>query len=511
MSDSLAWVYPAGLAERYGVLLETARVLASTRTLDELYRAAYQETSRVLETSGFYISRFDQSRDLAEVVFYADEGREQPASIMYKGSDSEVLNTHRAVLVDDDIQETSVITLGNQGTDVTRSAVTAPISIHDRVIGAISAQSYRPGAYDHFDLELVQAIADILAVSIDNAEQVVELKRRRREAEKIEEIGRAITKSLDHSEVMNRVVEAVLELLGADGAALWLLDEKLARSAASAGHQQFAENTELELGAPLYRKLIEKEAVVVDEVSDDDLIPTRLRLHLKKGSLIAIPLIVADRATGFLTATSIRSHSYGSGAVNLLKRLGSQASVAMENAQLHARLHALSLTDPLTGLPNRRHLRMHLAKETAAAVRGRRVAVVLFDLDGFKAHNDTHGHLEGDRALKTVAGVLSYEGRAMNLVARFGGDEFISVLSESSVAGAQLYAERVCTLVSECEELASHNLTLSYGIAVYDPAVMDVPDDLIRIADERLYEAKRKRTEVVESPKPTPTPAPTGS
>ncbi|NNM33456.1 MAG: GGDEF domain-containing protein, partial [Gemmatimonadetes bacterium] len=114
-------------------------------------------------------------------------------------------------------------------------------------------------------------------------------------------------------------------------------------------------------------------------------------------------------------------------------------------------------------------------------------------------HNDHNGHLEGDRALQMIAGILQNVGRAMNLVARFGGDEFLSVLSESSHGGAELYAERVCSLVAEHPELAAWNLTLSYGIAVYDPAMMDVPDDLVRIADRHLYKAKGRRKEQIES------------
>lgn len=493
MSDRTLMAYTTDLGERYTVLLETARLLASRRTLDELYRETYRETSRVLETTGFYISRFDDELDEARVVFYADEGIEQTASITYRGSESQVLRTGEPVLIDDDIEEKSVMTLGDGCEKTTRSAVTAPIRIRGGIVGAISAQSYRSHAYDQSDLELLQAIADIAAVAIENAEQVEELERGRREAEKIEEIGRAITRSLEGSEVMSQVVGAVLELLEADGATIWLLDEKLAQAGASRGHQQLTTGAELELGEPFYRRLHQEDAVVVDDVRESDLIPTRLRLHLQDGSLIAVPLVVSDRVTGFLTATSIQTKAYGEEAVRLLNRLGAQASVAMENAHLHARLQALSLTDPLTGLPNRRHLRMHLAKETAAAVRGRRLAIVLFDLDGFKTHNDTYGHLEGDRALKIVAKALTNEGRAMNLVARFGGDEFISVLSESSVAGAELYAERVRMLIAQHQEPSKHKVTVSYGVAVYDPAVMDVPDDLIRIADEKLYEAKRDR------------------
>lgn len=488
------------LADRYAVLLEAARALASTRSLEELYRRTYRETARVLETDGFYISRLDVARDLARVVFYADRDQEQSAAVTYRGSDSTVLRTGEPAIVNENVEGRSILTLGQEDSSATQSAITTPIRLHGTIAGAISAQSYRPHAYDESDLQLLQAIADIVGVAMENADQVAELERRRFEAERIEETGRLLSRSLSVSEIALIVTDAALELLNAQGAHLFGLDGRLATVTASVGEQAHGSSISFEVGDELYGRLRDGKPVVIDDVRESRILPDEVRAHLLDGSLVAVPMVAGDRTTGFLAVSSLRPRAYDRPAVRLLTRLAAQASVAKENAELHARLEVLSLTDPLTGLPNRRHLRIHLAKETAAAVRGRRLAVVIFDVDGFKAHNDNNGHLEGDRALKMIAGVLSNVGRAMNLVARFGGDEFISVLSESSHGGAELYAERVCSLVSEHPELSAWKLTLSYGIAVYDPAVMDVPDDLIRIADKELYKAKHRLKEQLPAP-----------
>ncbi len=491
---------PSTLADRYAVLLETTRVLASTRSLDELCRAAYRETARVLETDGFYISRYNPERDLARVVFYADQGQERTSAVTYRGTASAVLRTGEPAIVSENVEGRSILTLGQQESEATQSAITTPIRLEGTVAGAISAQSYRAGAYDESDLQLLQAIADIVGVAMENSDQVAELERRRTEAEHIEEIGRRLSGSLEVGQIMTLVTDAALALLNADGAHLFRLDGRLATCGASAGEQAYPTLGTFEIGDELLGRLRAGDAVVVDDVRRDDAISEPLRRHLLDGSLVAVPMTAGDRTTGFLAASSLKTKEYSLPAVQLLTRLAAQASVAMENAELHARLETLSLTDPLTGLPNRRHLRIHLAKETAAAVRGRRLAVVIFDVDGFKELNDTRGHLEGDRALRLMAQTLSTLGRAMNLVARFGGDEFISVLSESSYAGAKLYAERVCSLVASHPQLAAFSLTLSYGIAVYDPAVMDVPDDLVRIADRQLYQAKARRRGQVSTP-----------
>ena len=488
---------PSTLADRYAALLEAASALASTRQLEDLYRATYRETARVLEADGFYISRLDATRDLARIVFYADRDKEQSAAVTYRGSDSTVLRTGEPAIVNENVEGRSILTLGPDDSAATQSAITTPIRLHGSIAGAISAQSYRRDAYDQSDLQLLQAIADIVGVAMENADQMAELEQRRVEAERIEEIGRLLSGSLEVSEIASIVTDAALDLLASDGAHLFGLDGRLATVSSSVGEQAHGSPTSFEVGDELLERLREGQPVVVDNVRESRILPEKVRSHLLDGSVVAVPMVAGDRTTGFLAVTHIRTKAYDRKAVRLLTRLAAQASVARENAELHARLEALSLTDPLTGLPNRRHLRIHLAKETAAAVRGRRLAVVIFDVDGFKAHNDTRGHLEGDRALRLIAGVLSNVGRAMNLVARFGGDEFISVLSESSHRGAELYAERVCSLVKEHPDLVAWNLTLSYGIAVYDPAVMDVPDDLVRIADQHLYKAKDRRREDV--------------
>jgi diguanylate cyclase (GGDEF)-like protein len=149
----------------------------------------------------------------------------------------------------------------------------------------------------------------------------------------------------------------------------------------------------------------------------------------------------------------------------------------------------LAFTDLLTGLPNRRHARVFLDNEFAAAERGRFLAVVLFDLDSFKQYNDTYGHQAGDEALQLFASVLARTTRKMNLSARFGGEEFVSVLAGSDLEGAFLFADRVRTAL-RARNLGSPPLTVSAGVAEYRPT-MGSPEELLAAADQALYAAKR--------------------
>jgi len=155
-----------------------------------------------------------------------------------------------------------------------------------------------------------------------------------------------------------------------------------------------------------------------------------------------------------------------------------------------ARAEARALTDELTGLPNRRWARLILEMEFAAAQRGRPLVVVLFDLDRFKEYNDQFGHAAGDRAMRVVAAVLRRNTRRMHLTARFGGEEFLSILSSTDIAGAQVFARKVREDLARVQ-LPTGPIRVSAGIAAYDPE-MASPDDLLARADEALYRAKQE-------------------
>lgn len=152
------------------------------------------------------------------------------------------------------------------------------------------------------------------------------------------------------------------------------------------------------------------------------------------------------------------------------------------------RAEELALTDELTGLPNRRYVRLTLEREFAAARRGRSLVVVMFDLDRFKPYNDRFGHAAGDSALQAVARALSGQTRAMNISGRWGGEEFLCVLSSAEIAGALVFVERVKAKLRQAD-LAGGAITMSCGLAGFQPG-MRTPEDLIAAADAALYEAK---------------------
>jgi diguanylate cyclase (GGDEF)-like protein len=167
---------------------------------------------------------------------------------------------------------------------------------------------------------------------------------------------------------------------------------------------------------------------------------------------------------------------------------------AAELAVANRRLQQAALTDPLTGMPNRRYGMERLEQEWAAGSRTQRaVSCLMIDLDQFKLVNDTYGHDIGDVVLRQVAATLRREARTEDLVARMGGEEFLVIAPDTTLSAALHLAERLRNAVARTpftSGAVSHTSTISVGVAQRDRAMTRV-DELLKVADEGLYEAKR--------------------
>jgi diguanylate cyclase (GGDEF)-like protein len=158
----------------------------------------------------------------------------------------------------------------------------------------------------------------------------------------------------------------------------------------------------------------------------------------------------------------------------------------------NARLQETSFKDEVTGLYNRRFFSLRLEEELSRYRRfNHPVSVVLLDLDGFKAVNDSLGHTVGDDTLRDVAQILMKHSRGINVVSRYGGDEFAVLLVETSKAGARLYADRIREVVAKYPFSHGKILTASFGVASLPDDEAGTAEDLFRSADEALYAAKR--------------------
>ncbi|WP_420346252.1 diguanylate cyclase domain-containing protein [Pelagibius sp.] len=179
----------------------------------------------------------------------------------------------------------------------------------------------------------------------------------------------------------------------------------------------------------------------------------------------------------------------------LLNNISGQVGLAIEQLARQTEMEVLSMTDPLTGLDNRRSFTAKLEKRVAADSGAKRPGALIYvDLDNFKQVNDTHGHQTGDEALLDVAALLKEQSRAGDLAARLGGDEFALFLEDMDRATAERKGERLLKLAERLRGYsgdADHPLGFSLGIAIHEPKKGESLESLLRRADEAMYGAKR--------------------
>jgi diguanylate cyclase (GGDEF)-like protein len=257
-----------------------------------------------------------------------------------------------------------------------------------------------------------------------------------------------------------------------------------------------------EEGQRFVRKALER--TTPQDMSESDLDkqelydPSFLRKQGLKSGLL-VPLVLRERVLGVLFLQDCKEpRPWSIDDISLIGSLADQVSVAIENAELHLEKERQAVTDGLTGIANRRGFNDGFAREFERAWRYRQpLSLVLIDLDFLKVINDTFGHQMGDEAIKQIGWLLKQSSRAVDIAARFGGDEFCLLLPNTDLAMAEQLSERLLKLISEVHIEGPGHISASFGISSY-PAHADDPDALFRLADEALYEAKQAGRNVVK-------------
>jgi diguanylate cyclase (GGDEF)-like protein len=211
-------------------------------------------------------------------------------------------------------------------------------------------------------------------------------------------------------------------------------------------------------------------------------------------SLLVLPLVIHDRALGTLILGARRRHAFGDPVRPTLEVLASHLAVSLSNARMVQKLETMATTDGPTGLFNKRAMLDSAAQKIAAAVRfDRTLALLVVDIDHFKKVNDTYGHDVGDVVIRGLAEVLKRQKRTTDIVARFGGEEFVVLCEQTDEKGAMLLAERIREELGKTSfrtPLGTLNVTCSIGVAILPDAGRDW-DALFKAADEALYVSKR--------------------
>lgn len=314
--------------------------------------------------------------------------------------------------------------------------------------------------------------------------------------------AQAISSTLDFNEVLDKILETVGNVLDGDVFLLALTDslEKTAEFVRVLGDRTFTqhihegESVIIEERRSLKYMRDTKQTIVMSDIwGQPDIKPTQI--HESIQSTIETPLYVADILLGFLIVESTQLDAYQQKHADALRAIGDQAAVAIQNTRLLAELKTMATTDGLTGALNRHGFMKVVDHEILRSARtDTPLSLLVIDVDNFKKINDQRGHLIGDVVLCGVVNSCQNNVRAIDAVARFGGDEIIVLLLDTRADEAQIVAERIRKTLAgkgitvESEEPVE--VTISIGIACQSGAQLDF-DALFKVADGELYKVKQ--------------------
>ncbi|MFZ1879309.1 MAG: diguanylate cyclase [Gaiellaceae bacterium] len=289
--------------------------------------------------------------------------------------------------------------------------------------------------------------------------------------------------TLDLDQVAGRTLEAAATIPGVEAAFLDAGGPDGARLAASLGIPE-DEAAKTAVSIPDNDNLRAVEVSYRYRLDAADESSTLIR------SGVVLPLRADGEPVGTLSAfTRSPVRQISDGEIDELESVAFKAGAALENARRYAEARALADLDALTRLHNRRYFHETLAREVARALRyERRLAVIVFDLDDFKAINDRIGHLAGDSVLAEAAERLLTAARTADIACRVGGDEFAVIVPEGGVEDGEELAGRIAQAIAARPIGNAGVLQLSAGVA--ELRASDQPDDLFKRADDALYRAK---------------------
>ncbi len=375
-----------------------------------------------------------------------------------------------------------------------------PVEEGGQVRGALCADRLsQEGFTPKEEAVLLGAVAQVLR-AIQNERVFVQLERSKREQTYLYRASQALGEALTEDQVIDAGLRAAGDIAPYDFGAITLYDPETrkhtVRTAVGEGAERlakltFRDNTSLTAMAVKNRHYLPYRGEFDPK---QQVVYTRRAKLDGMRSLLILPLIVRENAIGTLAVAAKAPGAWSHEIRPTLQVLANQLAVAMSNAQAVRRLEEMATTDGLTGTLNKRAFLEELhSRITSAARFGRKLSLLVTDIDHFKSVNDTYGHDVGDVVIKELGAILMRVKRDTDAVARFGGEEFCVLCEETDNEGAVILAERIREMVGETvfnTELGKLSVTCSVGVATF-PHDANTPESLFKVTDQALYAAKR--------------------
>src|SRR5438445_11005953 len=480
-------------SEELHILNAIGRALSSTLESDALFEKIYAEMRRLFDVSNFYIAFHDPAREEIRFELEVTDGTRLPKRSRPAGNHltEYLIRTQQALLIRENFAE-EASKLGANPLRQVGCFCGVPLMQRGRAIGVMAVHSLQERLFDEGHLEFMRVLSSEAGIALENARLFREEQTKSRQLTLLNNISRNAITTLNSDEMLANIAAELEEFLTYDHIGIAQLDysNKEVVIQAEAGRRRGALGQRIPLGEGLVGqvarrgKLIAVRDLAAPDAAGGPVLPA-------SASAIALPMVYADQLHGVLYVETSEPCDF-SEEESLLRTLADLISSALHNALTFQKAQEQAITDGLTGVKTHRFFMEALSAEWKRSTRaGRSFALVLMDLDRFKFVNDFFGHLEGDLVLQRVGHILEQNCRRSDVVARYGGDEFVILMPETNIEHARQLASKLRAWVSSDPLLREKSITASFGIASY-PLHGSIPQELIQVADASMYLSKHQ-------------------
>lgn len=387
------------------------------------------------------------------------------------------------------------------------SKMWVPLIMRGKVIGLLMmGEKINGQPFDDFDMEFLKQISTHASICINTCRLYVKREKEKEDLDRtlyilslLYDIARAMTYITDLKSLLKYILSQAIKITKAEKGSIMLYDPStdLLKIRVLIGledkeYQEKVNNNEIECksfnpGEGVAGKVFQTgKTMIINNTEEDNRFVESDSSFVR--SISCIPMAVYKDVIGVINVTNKQGEEgFSEQDAEILKAVADQAAVAVNKAQLWE----LAVTDSLTGLYIRRYFMAKFDEEFHRSKRYKKLfSIVMADLDKFKEINDVYGHTTGDLVLKTIGKFLQKNMRDVDIIARYGGDEFVMILPETDKDEAYFFAERLREKVSQIKLENLPKLTISLGIASYPVDEKDI-EGLIKKADAAMYSAKQ--------------------
>ncbi len=481
---------PAGLMQKIAILYDASQAVLSTFDLDEVLQRILVIARDYFHLQNVAILLLDKDSDqlCTRSQIGGEPGFENVRVSIGTGLIGSAAQKKRPLYVPDFAKENRYQPWGKK----TRSELAIPLMVRDEVVGVLDCQSENPDHFDSETVDLLTLFSTQASMALQNARLYSLEQRRASQLEAINAVARETTVVLDVKELLAKACHKIQPAFDVSHVSMLVKEDEDLVLQAHHGDLtlRIPEGGKVPAGAGLWgRALRESKTVIENDVKAD---PNFVGIYVESGSRMCIPLVSFGQTLGVLVLDSARPGSFSVSDIQSLESVADICATAIQNAHYVERVKHLAYLDGLTGIFNRRYFELRIEEELERARRfNSGMAVIMVDIDQFKRLNDEFGHLLGDEVLRQVSSVFSQQLRKIDVVCRYGGEEFAILLSQTSQEHALGVAEKLRRMVDSWQfPGVPRSVTISAGVATC-PDHGSTREELVKAADAGLYAAKQ--------------------